>query len=93
MYEIFVLLDKSKTEQLGLSLAQITQAIRVFNKNQPLGNHTVDTLSYDFRIEGELKTIQDLQKIPLNLSNGNFVYLQDIATIQQRLKDQKFYTM
>jgi len=93
IYDIYVLLDRAKVEQLGLSLQQIAWSIRAFNQNQPLGNHEIDSLSYDFRIEWELKTFQDLQKIPLVLPNGSFVFLQDIATIEQRLKDDSIRKM
>lgn len=93
IYDIYILLDRAKVEQLGLSLPQIAQAIRSFNKNQPLWNHSIDSLSYDFRIQWELKTLQDLKKIPLNLSNGSFVFLQDIATIEQKLKDESIRKM
>jgi multidrug efflux pump len=88
IYDVYVLLDRGKVEQLWLSLPQIAWAIRAFNKNQPLGNHNIDTLSYDFRIEGELKSLEDLKKVPLALSNWSFVFLQDIAKIEQRLKDE-----
>lgn len=93
IYDVFVLLDRSKIEQLGLSLQQIAWAIRSFNQNQPLGNHEIDNLSYDFRIEWEITTIQELQKIPLALTNGTFVFLQDIAKIEQRLKDESIRKM
>lgn len=93
IYDIDILLNKSKVEQIGLSLPQIAQSIRAFNQNQPLGNHDIDTLSYDFRIEWELTSIQDLKEIPIFLSDGSFVFLQDIATVEQTLKDDTIYKM
>ncbi len=93
IYDIDILLDRAKIEQLWLSLAQIAWTIRSFNKNQPLGNHTIDNLSYDFRIQWEIKTLQDLKKIPLSLAWGSFVFLQDIADIKQTLKDETIRRM
>jgi multidrug efflux pump subunit AcrB len=43
--------DQAKIEQLGLTLGQITNTIRAFNQNIPLGNYEVGELAYDFRIQ------------------------------------------
>jgi len=89
-YDIQVKLNKQKTEELWLSLSQISQNIRNRNSNQPLWNHTIENLWYDFRIQGEIKTIQDLWDIPIatnNLQNTlSNITLKDIATIQKKLK-------
>ncbi len=85
-YEIQVSLDKDKLEALHLSIFQVRQAITDRNRNQPLGNHEVANLSYDFRIQWELESITDLGNIPIQTVNG-FVYLKDISKIQKKLKD------
>lgn len=87
IYEIYVLLDKIKTEQLWLSVSQIIQNIRGFNVNQPLGNHILDWYAYDFRVQWELTNLQDLWSIPIYTPSWSFVLLQDIAKIEKRLKD------
>lgn len=84
-YDIQVLVDKDKTESLWLSIFQISQSIRDWNKNQPLGNHEISNLSYDFRIEWELKDVPALEQIPIKTRNG-FVFLWDISTIKKDLK-------
>ncbi|HRX63563.1 MAG TPA: efflux RND transporter permease subunit [Candidatus Absconditabacterales bacterium] len=85
-YDIEVLLNKQKIEDLGLSILQVRQAIQSRNSNQPLGNHTVGELSYDFRIQGELNDIQELRDVPINTQKGT-IHLEDIATIQKVLNN------
>jgi len=49
-----------------------------------LGNFEIDSLNYDFRIDGELIDEQDLLDVPL--SSG--IKLRDIATIQRKYADE-----
>lgn len=91
--EIVVLVDKSKTEKLGISISQIAQTLSSFNKNQPLGNHQIWELQYDFRIDGEFSDIEDIKKTPLNLWWDNFIYIEDIAELTYNLKDDRISNM
>jgi len=91
-YEIQVLVDKDKVEVLWISLLQITQTIQRWNKNQPLWNHTVWDLNYDFRLNAEIEDISQLGETPISTRNG-FVYLRDIATIGKKLKNETQYTL
>ncbi|MCP4523871.1 MAG: efflux RND transporter permease subunit, partial [Candidatus Gracilibacteria bacterium] len=82
-YDIKVLIDKGKIENLGLKIGNISQTIRSYNKNTPIGNYTIGDLNYDFRFDGELKNIEDLKNIVLQGSNGSYVYLNDVAEISK----------
>ncbi|MCP4523060.1 MAG: efflux RND transporter permease subunit, partial [Candidatus Gracilibacteria bacterium] len=86
-YDIKVLIDKDKIENLGLNIGSISQTIRTYNKNTPIGNYTIGDLNYDFRFDGELKNIEDLRKIVLQGSKGSYVYLDDIAEISKEYQD------
>ena len=44
-YDIQVSLDRKKVESLNLSLLHISQVVRNWNQNQPLGNHKIWELS------------------------------------------------
>jgi len=72
---------------LWLTLLQVSQSIQSWNNNQPLWNHQIGDLSYDFRIQWELKWVNELQKIPIQTANS-FVFLEDISHIEYRLKDE-----
>lgn len=88
-YEVKVLLDKQKVELLGLSIRQIGQIIDAYNKNTPIGNYQIWELQYDFRFDGELQNIQELENIVLSWNNGSFVYLKDVAEIKKEYKSDK----
>lgn len=46
-------------------MSDISNAIRVNNANQPLGNHRIDELNYTFRIQGEILDEQELVNTPI----------------------------
>ncbi|MFK7780244.1 MAG: efflux RND transporter permease subunit [Candidatus Gracilibacteria bacterium] len=78
-YDIKVLLDKGKVEQLGLSIINIANLIRINNKDTPIGNYKVGDLSYDFRFEGELEDIEALKNVVIRDNGFSNVILSDIA--------------
>ncbi|MDD3144571.1 MAG: efflux RND transporter permease subunit [Candidatus Gracilibacteria bacterium] len=86
-YEINVLLDKSKIEQLNLSLIQISNILKSYNKNTPIGNYSIGDLNYDFRFDGELKDIQALKNVVIRSTKGSNILLSDIATIETKYRD------
>ena len=87
-YNIDVLLDKQKVQELWLSILQVSQTIKNRNSNQPLGNNTIGELWYSFRIQWEIKDIQELRNIPIQ-TNKWYVTLKNISTIQKTLKTDK----
>jgi len=85
-YDIEVLVDKNKLEAMSISLLQISQTIKNRNTNQPLWNHTIWDLSYDFRIQWELEKISDIKDLPIQTENG-YISLWDLSEIKIVLKD------
>ena len=86
-YEIKVLLDKQKIELLWLSIRDISQIIKSYNKNTPIWNYTIWELNYDFRFDGELRSIEELKQVVLRWKNGSYITLWDIAEISKEYKD------
>ncbi len=86
-YEINILIDKNKLEQLNLSIAQISNIIRNYNKNTPIGNYVIWDLNYDFRFEWELKNIEELKNIVIRSSWSSNVKLKDISIIETKYKE------
>ena len=80
-YEIKVLLDKQKIELLGLSIGDISQKIKSYNKNTPIWNYIIWELKYDFRFDWELKDIEELKNVVLRWQNWSFVFLKDVSEI------------
>lgn len=86
-YEVLVLLDKNKIEQLNLSLIQISNIIKSYNKNTPIWNYTIWDLNYDFRFDWELKDIEELKNVVIRSTSGSNILLSDIATIEKKYSD------
>lgn len=87
-YDLHVLVDKQKLEQIGLTIGQVNTIVRSFNQNQPLGRYQVDGLSYDFRIEWEIHDTQELLAIPLVTPQTSQLKLGDISTLTRDYDDE-----
>lgn len=87
-YELQVLLDKWRMQELGITIQNVQQTIQAWNMNRPLGNYRVWDLNYDFRIQWEIKHLDAVKKIPITTPQG-IVDLGDIAQIKKVLtKDE-----
>lgn len=86
------MVDEKKIQQLGLTLGQVTQTIRSFNNNVPLGNHILGDFRYDYRIKGKVESLSELMNVPISIGGSNqgprkYVRLADIASVQRDYKD------
>ncbi len=85
-YEVLVLLDKEKLDTIWLNLSDISNTIRSYNKNTPIGNFEIWELNYDFRFDWELDNIEELKKIVVKTSQNSNVLLWDISKIKKEYK-------
>ena len=88
-YEIQVLISKEKIELLDLNVAGIANILRASNRNTPLGNFTIGDLNYDFRFDGELSSLKDLENIIISWDASSAVRLKDIAKIQKKYPNEQ----
>lgn len=87
-YDIAVLLNQESMENYGLTVSQVVNAIRVYNQNLPLGNHELGDLSYDYRIDNEISSLDELNNIPIAVNNGqSYITLAEITNIQRDYKN------
>ena len=83
-YEIQVLISKEKLELLDISIASISNTLRSYNKNTPLGNFTIGDLNYDFRFDGEFDSITELEDTIIKWNWVSSVRLKDVAKIERK---------
>lgn len=88
-YDVNVLIDKDKIEQLWINLFQISNIIKSYNKNTPIWNFVIWELSYDYRFDWELKSLEDLKNIVIRSSNWSNVTLWDISIIERKYSTEK----
>lgn len=92
--EIQVYCDPAKLQAYGLSVGSIAQVIATENKNIPSGNIDVGTETFTLRVEKEFKDPSEMLDIVVGSSNGQIVYLRDVATVYDgpEEKSQEAYT-
>lgn len=87
--EIQVEVDLDKINALGISLAQVTQAIRGENLNLPAGRVTEKSQDFLIRTKAEFASLQEMLDIVVANVGGNPVYLKDIATARDDYKTKR----
>ncbi|MDD3302890.1 MAG: efflux RND transporter permease subunit [Candidatus Gracilibacteria bacterium] len=82
-YDIEIVIPPEKLKSSGLTIDSIASTIKAWNKDIPVGNFYVGNKKYDFRIEGKYTDSIAMLDIPIELNNGNFIKLGDIANIER----------
>lgn len=85
--EIIVEITPERLEGLGLNMSQIAQMIAAENVNQPGGSIDYGDKSLTISSRLKLTGIDEIKEIPIVLSSGNVVALEEIATITERNKE------
>lgn len=84
--EISVDIIPSKLEAYNLSVEQIGNILRAENLNMPTGNLKMGQMNYPLRVEGEFKNSNHIENIVLGNFRGQAVYLKDVATVRDSIK-------
>lgn len=85
--KIYVDIDPKKLDAYALSLEQIGSVIGAENLNMPSGNVKMGQVDYQLRVEGEFSESSQMNGIIVGNVNGKPVYLRDVATVKDTLKD------
>ena len=77
-----VVVDPQKLQAYGLTLAQLTAAIRVSNRD--VGGRVVEMSETEYVVRGRgyLRNTKDLEEIALKMQGGTPVLLRDVARIE-----------
>ncbi len=87
--EVQVEVDLTKMNALGISIAQVSQAIRGENLNLPAGRVTEKTQDFLIRTKAEFRSLQEMLDIVVATVAGNPVYLKDIGTVKDGFKTKR----
>lgn len=86
--EIRVNLDAQKLQAYGLSVLQVTQAIKTSNLDFPTGKVEEGNRQYIVRLAGKFQTVEDLRNLVIAHSKqGGAIQLSDIAEVYDGQKD------
>lgn len=86
--EISIKINQDKLAGYGLSLSQISQMLAAENINLPSGDVDKGTKKLVVRTIGEFDSLDDVKRVPINLPTREIVYLEDLATIEEGVKEQ-----
>ena len=84
---VYVDADPKRLDAYNLTLEQIGSIISGENTNLPLGNVKMGKIDYQIRVQGEFSESDRIKNLVVANYNGKQVYVHDIATVRDTLKD------
>lgn len=85
--QVDVIVEQSKLRQYGLSLSDVTNAIRASGVASPLGSITVDNIAYAVRLEAGLSNTEQVGSVALAGPAGSVLHVRDVAKVVDGLED------
>jgi hydrophobe/amphiphile efflux-1 (HAE1) family protein len=90
--EVNVAVIPEKLTYYQISIAEITEAIRKYNSNVPLGNVKDNDLDIGLRLNLKADNIESLYNIPIRSnSNKGTIFLKDLAQIHDQAKEPSVF--
>jgi multidrug efflux pump len=89
--EFQVNVDNYRMRAAGVTFDDISQAIANENLDISGGLLDVGNMKRNLQLKGQLKTAFDIEKIILRNQSGSPIYLKDIATIRDTIKEKESY--
>ncbi len=85
--EIQVDIDPRKMESYNITVEMIAGVLNSENLNLPAGNIEMGMMDYPLRIKGEFNSSDVIDDIVLASYNGQTIYMKDVATVKDTLRD------
>lgn len=90
--EVQVIVEQDKLRQYGLSLSDVTNAIRSSGLASPVGSIAVDGVEYAVRLEAALTDPAKVAEVALMGPGGNPIRVADVARVVDGLEDPRTYS-
>jgi HAE1 family hydrophobic/amphiphilic exporter-1 len=84
---IYIDIDPQRLDAYNLTVEQIGNIIAQENLNMPSGDIKMGEMDYQLRIQGEFKESYQLQQVVVGDYGGKPIYLSDLATVRDTIKD------
>lgn len=89
--EFQVNVDNARMQAAGITFDDIANAIKYENMDISGGLLEVGNMKRNLQLKGQFKTAYDIEKVILRNTSGNPVYLKDIASIKDTIKETESY--
>ena len=86
---IEVEVDSDRLQGYNMSFTDLVSAIASQNNNLPAGNTESNKKDLSVRMMGEFKKISDIGLVPLTTSQGQVIYIRDVASVKDAYNDAK----
>lgn len=87
--EIQVLPDQQRLAGLGLSTDNIITALQQGNKEEPAGRIKLMNRELSSRISARFESVEEIESLPIQITDGQHVYLRDVARIIDTHEDER----
>jgi multidrug efflux pump subunit AcrB len=87
--EIHVLADQHRLAGVGLKMEDVIGALQRGNREDPAGRLQMSQQQLSGRISGRFTDVEQIKHLPLRLSNGNTIYLNEVADVIDTHEDER----
>jgi multidrug efflux pump subunit AcrB len=91
--EMAIDISLDKLQNYGLTLAQVSQQLRAFSLDAPVGSMAEKSAGRDIRVVQQGRTEIEYKNTPIWLNNAQTITLGDIANVSLRLKENSPYLL
>lgn len=84
--------DSDKLQGYNMSFSDILSAVAGQNSNLPAGNTESNNKDLAVRMMGEFQKVSDIGLVPLTTSQGQVIYIKDIASVNDTFSDEETYS-
>jgi multidrug efflux pump subunit AcrB len=90
--QVQVIAHEDQLRQFGLSLSDITSAIRNAGVSSPAGSLTIDEVNYAVRFESGVQKTDEVANVVITLPSGGTVRVGDVADVVDGLQNPSSYS-
>ncbi len=90
--EVQVIVNQAKLRQYGMSLSEVTGAIRASGIASPIGAITVNNVEYAVRLDAGLTDPEEVGNVVLRGPGGAPLHVRDVAEVVNGLEDARTFS-
>ncbi|MDP2207531.1 MAG: efflux RND transporter permease subunit [Bacteroidota bacterium] len=87
--QINITVDPGKLAQYKLSILDVVNSLKMENLDVPAGLIETSTKEFGVRVAGKFQSVDAIKKAPIVTPNGQEIYLQNIANVDDSFKRMK----
>lgn len=90
--QVQVIAHEDSLRQFGLTLSDVTNAIRTAGVSSPAGTLTIDEVNYAVRFESGVETTDKVANVVIQMPSGGTVRVADVADVVDGLENPSSYS-